>query len=860
MPPAITTVALIVGDIAETETEAIRLLRELRYFAERESDVAGDRDPIIVVIDGPAWQRVLPAELLTAHGLTVITLDAARHLPATLINHVIADISTEWVSFCWPGTEVSTWYANKAALLKAGRASQANIVAGYRGPGESRLASTNSVESFLVHPDDGFSSDYPHAWLQMLDLVPMANAIVRNAFIREIGGFTTNPQLQRHFWWAFTLRAANAGKIDSVPLQPIPVKSWHRYAFAAELGAPDDSAIRLMMASKDAQGAQDVMRSKRAQGARDVLPDIFSKALQAQLHQAREKNQKTGLRITVLGGVNEPAHNQLCFFNFFELIQNLSVLTWRSVLDEIAHPADLALCDLVIFSRVKSARGVTLMNFCREQNIPTLYMLDDNWFWLGREWPEYASVFSPGSAPFENFLHCLKNADTVLTYNRHLADDLEPYAKRLAILPTNVDLARFERRPRPSPDAAITLGYVGSVRKNSQPFQALVEIARARPEVKIFVMSNNLPDELTALPPGRVMFQPYQFNYAAYAATVCDAAPDVLIAPVGRTRFEASKCPNKYLEITACGAVGVYSNAEPYISIAGAGPLTGYVRENENGLLADDDVAIWRSQIERLIDDAPLRHRLAERALKNVESSFDTPAVLPQFLAMLLAAVYVGDTDSALNRKRRAWMASSKPESEQHMPALWATVIGANTVVNTTHTNRFENGLKKAVARITQREDFWAAAQHAFPAFAHASSMAALHQSGYLLQFSGNLASVDSHTYAIRFDTPQTIKRLTLVPVITEPESNGVLILEWLSPAGNADEQNIINRKEIALNRLGPLPLISMACAANAAVLAGQLRLSVRGARSPVRVLEWRRYRHGGLTLELQPFVLFQFA
>ena len=81
MSPAITTVALIVGDIAETETEAIRLLHELRYFAERESDVDGDRDRIIVVIDGPAWQHVLPAELLTAHGLTVITLDAARHLP-----------------------------------------------------------------------------------------------------------------------------------------------------------------------------------------------------------------------------------------------------------------------------------------------------------------------------------------------------------------------------------------------------------------------------------------------------------------------------------------------------------------------------------------------------------------------------------------------------------------------------------------------------------------------------------------------------------------------------------------------------------------------------------------------------------
>jgi len=852
MSPAITTLALIVGDIAETETEAIRLLRELRYFVERETDghidTDSDSDRIIVVIDGPAWRNVLPTALLTAPWLTVVTLDAASHLPATLINHVIAHISSEWVSFCWPGTEVSTWYANKAGLLQAGRERRANIVAGYRGPGESRLQANHSVESFLVHPDDGFSSDYPQAWLQMLDLVPMANALVRTAFIREMGGFTINPQLQRHFWWAFTLRAAAVGKIDSVSLQPIPVKSWHRYAFAAELAASNDSAIRLMMAARGMQGDQE---------ARDALPDNFSTALQAQLNQAREKNHHTGLRITVLGGVNEPAHNQLCFFNFFALIQRLDVLTWRSVLDEIAHPSDLALCDLVIFSRVRSARGVALMNFCREQHIPTLYMLDDNWFWLGREWPEYASAFSPGSAPFENFMHCLKNADTVLTYNQHLADDLAPYAKRLAILPTNVDLACFQRRPRRSPDAAITIGYAGSIRKNSQPFRALVEIARARPEVKIFVMSNTLPDELTALPLSRVMFRPYQFNYAAYAATVCEAAPDVLIAPVGRTRFEASKCPNKYLEITACGAVGVYSNAEPYIGIAGDGLLTGYVHENENGLLADDDVAIWRAQIERLIDDAPLRHRLAECALKNVESNFDTPAVLPQFLTMLFEAVNVPDTKLALNRKnqkRSAWMASSQPEWGQHTPELWAIAVRANAA----NANRFQHRLKKALARITQREDFWAEAQHVFPEFAQVSSMAALHQSGYLLQFSGDLSSVASHTYTVALNTPQTITQLIIVPVITEPESGGVLIWEWLSPAGNTGEQNIIDRKEIALNRLGPLTAISMACAGAAPVLAAKLRLSVCGGCAPVRVLEWRRYRHGGLTLELQPFVRFQ--
>ena len=642
MHPAITTVALIVGDLAALKADAIRLLFELRYFVENRNDP----DPIIVVVDGPEWRQLLPDDLLIAPWLTVIVLDTASDLPAALINRALVEIKTEWVSFCWPGTEVSTWYANKNDLLEAGIARHANIVAGYRGAGESRLQAVGSTESILVHPDDGFSSDYPRAWLQMLDLVPMANAIVRTAFIRDLGGFTVNPLLQRHFWWVFTLRASAAvagqddkdgegrkgrkgrkgGKIDSLPLQPIPVQSWHRYQFstvatASELTANTDRAVRIMM------GASSILGAERSAPS-DLLWNSLPHPLRNKLTALRALNNGKGLRITVLGGVNEPAHNQLCFFNFFELVNDWGVLTWRSMLDEITHPADLTQSDLVIFSRVKSANGAALMDFCVAQKIPTIYMLDDNWFWLGREWPEYEPLFTPGKPTFDHFMHCLKNAETVLTYNQHLAADLAPYAQQLKILPTNVDLACFPRRVR-SPADAITVGYVGSIRKNAQPFQALVEIAHARPDVRLFVMSNTLPDELSALPKDRVTFRPYQFNYAAYAATVCAAAPDVLIAPVGHTRFEASKCPNKYLEITACGAVGVYSHAPPY---------TDYVRENDNGVFADDDIANWRSQIERLIDDHALRSEIAQRALKNVQAQFDTRAVLPAFLDMLIDA------------------------------------------------------------------------------------------------------------------------------------------------------------------------------------------------------------------------------
>ena len=176
----------------------------------------------------------------------------------------------------------------------------------------------------------------------------------------------------------------------------------------------------------------------------------------------------------------------------------------------------------------------------------------------------------------------------------------------------------------------MTVGYAGSLRKDLPAFQALVNIARARPEVRVFVMSNALPQELKALPPEQLEYHPYQFNYAGYARVACEAQPDVLIAPLGRSRFEASKAPNKYLEITAIGAAGVYTHSEPYLS---------YVEDGRNGLLAGDDVEDWQAKIERLIDDADLRARLVANAADDIRANFDTRAMLPTFLTTLLDAV-----------------------------------------------------------------------------------------------------------------------------------------------------------------------------------------------------------------------------
>lgn len=638
----VTTIVLLVGDVAKLGARASEMLAALRYFAERDTT----ENQLILVVDGPQWQgwvNDLQPNPASIARIKVVTMPAATHLPGEMVNRVFAAVTTDLVGFVSIGSEISTWYANLPGLTAAlqNQGVLPGMAAGYRGPGEARTAANGS---FLVHQDDQFSSDYPHAWLQMLDLVPMSNSLISAKLIRSLGGFSDAAAMQAMWWWEFTLRVSRNQLIVSLPLQPVPMIGWHHFPFEVAMAESVDQNLRTMMRLGGERGRLRPARpdeAVRAAMASDVAMTVEHQSwrdLPAELRQrlivARAKKQRP-LKIAVLGGVNEPAHNQLCFFNYFALMREWNLLSWRSLLDERASIDDLADCDLVIFSRVRSDNGVALIKACAERNIRTMYMLDDNWFWLGREWLEYADIFAPGKKPYENFLSCVRLADTTLTYSAPLAEDLAPFARRVKTLPTNVDLQMFPPRSAGAvasvaPKTTTVIGYVGSLRKNMLAFDALVALAKRRADVSIFVMSNMLPPEFADLPADRVHFEPYQFNYEGYAATVTRAAPDILVAPVGRSRFEASKCPNKFLEISACGAAGVYSRAEPYLS---------YVVESETGVFADDTLESWTAAIESLIDAPENCQKMAARARVQVANHYATAAVLPVFLNVLIEAL-----------------------------------------------------------------------------------------------------------------------------------------------------------------------------------------------------------------------------
>jgi len=641
-PPTVSAVIAVFGNHVALYPEVDRLVSGIAESYPGQSDGI----ELILVLHGDPWRLALPFGSLSGYRVRVVTLTGVPELPGLLFNHGARAAHGSFLAFAWPGIDFAAWLAWLQRWRHEGfSSSRPRFGAARPSPDNMRR---QPLQSWKWTASETAPSAYDGGWVEMFDYVPMAGSVISREYFFRKGGFSPSPLLQRAFWWEFAARVTRTDSIAMLNSDP-PACRWSAADFplANDLGLSGDLAARRVVRrsgsplelhdscdwAEAAAFAADLSPGTR-HAVRGLLRQWLADGGDARAEAAdgvRDSSPFTGsvpLRIVVLGGMNEPAHNQLCFFNYFELLEGHGVLTWRVILDTAAQPLDVTKADLVIFSRTRSDNACRLMDCCKRFGIPAVYMLDDNWFAIGKEWQEYADVFTPGAKTYEDFLYCLTRADYVLTYNPILVEDLRPYSRNIEVLPVNVKLSLFPRVER-RPDRRPRVGYVGSPRRIEAPFEALARLAKERGDFDVLVMGLTLPQAFSSLPAKRLIHIKYVFGYSRYAAALCEAMPDVLLAPVENTRSDASRCPNKYLEITAGGAAGVYSNLAPYV---------GYVKDRENGLLAESDPESWKAAIAFLLDNPDSRTAIIENAQSDVRARFDTPVVLPQFLDFLMRA------------------------------------------------------------------------------------------------------------------------------------------------------------------------------------------------------------------------------
>lgn len=220
------------------------------------------------------------------------------------------------------------------------------------------------------------------------------------------------------------------------------------------------------------------------------------------------------------------------------------------------------------------------------------------------------------------FRRTVRVADAVITTNETLAEHARRMGaedERVHVLPTVIDLARWEPRPPSADPTEVTIGWMGT-----PPNLPSVEIVRA-PLVRLCRRYEKLKVKVVcesslALEGVRLIHQPFSADYE-----VADVRSfDIAIAPLVEDPWTRGKLSTKLLAYFGAGLPVVASDVN-------ANRL--YIKDGENGFLVGT-LGQWEEKLAKLIDDPELRRTIGGKARESAEKEFSLAAALPRYISL----------------------------------------------------------------------------------------------------------------------------------------------------------------------------------------------------------------------------------
>ena len=209
-------------------------------------------------------------------------------------------------------------------------------------------------------------------------------------------------------------------------------------------------------------------------------------------------------------------------------------------------------------------------------------------------------------------------ADLCLAANRVIASDLEAHGGRTAIVPMALDGKRWQDPVKD--EVPLTIGWSGAP-KNLVFLQEILpqlrEVQRRHPEVRWAIHSG--------LNPCFDNFVYTHFPFVAEREHETIASFHIGLLPLPNNRFACGKSPIKALQYFACRTA---------VAAAPLGATGEIVRDCENGLWVQQP-SEWVNVLERLISDAPLRHRLANSGRHDFIDNYELSIVGRQLAAAI---------------------------------------------------------------------------------------------------------------------------------------------------------------------------------------------------------------------------------
>lgn len=286
---------------------------------------------------------------------------------------------------------------------------------------------------------------------------------------------------------------------------------------------------------------------------------------------------------------------------------------------------------MVIFTRARSKNAIKLVEFCNDHNIASLYMLDDNWLTIAKDFPEQGQIFVKGKPDYDNFVEIVQKCDAVWYFNDLIKEDLSQYTKKFIQSKISVNPELFQSEQRIDKEGKIIIGYSGSLRWDNAAFRALARVAKKNHNIKIALIGHMSQEQLGYFEDVEIIYVPFS-TYSIYAKKISEIRPDLLIAPLDSSRTSQSKCYNKYIESGIVGAACIFSNVKPYSDV---------VVNNKNGFLIDGNTEEeWFAKINEIASNVSLLNEVKQNAYKDIIEHYTVDAVLPLVLHNMEAVIH----------------------------------------------------------------------------------------------------------------------------------------------------------------------------------------------------------------------------
>ena len=86
---------------------------------------------------------------------------------------------------------------------------------------------------------------------------------------------------------------------------------------------------------------------------------------------------------------------------------------------------------------------------------------------------------------------------------------------------------------------------------------------------------------------------------------------DLVLNPILISNFNNFRSPTKFFDTTRLGAVGLYSNIEPF---------SNFIINNHDGILLENNINHWFEKVSYLLDNVQERERILRNALRRFEN------------------------------------------------------------------------------------------------------------------------------------------------------------------------------------------------------------------------------------------------